>query len=346
MVFKKNLGVCLMKNFILLISLIIIFEQISFSNDSEILNLKKMGVNVWMSGGGEIEIYKDSKITPNELYLIQKIKFNSFKIDKPRFLNDKNIININLNVESMIIQNQDITEGMMKHISQMKKLFYLDISHCRFDKNAIRYFSNFEKMETIYVRYTNFDDDDIINFNKYYNLKELSLDGTNITDKSIKNFPDSKLLRGIGIAKTKISIKGLYEILDKYKQLNDVGYWDNPITDKEYIDLKKYTDFLSKNNPKNVFGVRVTTIIDKQKRILITSNAVIKGNYINIRQEANTKSHMLIQLHDGEKVYLIKKSEHQDEIGGENHHWYYIEFQKNGKTIQGWVYGKFIKIVE
>ncbi len=173
----------------------------------------------------------------------------------------------------------------------------------------------------------------------------------------------------------KNSLKGYKKSLDgienvEFKRILLHGQWVNYYSSYMMSNRKKYymvifpenekqsyqlTVMIENPNPtieeeitakKILFSVRKEEKCNSISKAAAKKQSTITGDFINIRNSPYKQAFVLLQLNNGSKVYVIGKSKHQDEIGGEKHYWYKIEFQKDGKTNQGWVYGKFIKILD
>jgi hypothetical protein len=179
----------------------------------------------------------------------------------------------------------------------------------------------------------------------------------------LSNIPEEKNLK-----EYKKSLNGIENV--EFKRIFFNGQWVNYYSSYMMSNRKKYYMLIFSKNEKQTYQITVmienpNPTIEEEitaRKILFSvrkeekSNSIIKsaskkqsliaGNFINIRNSPYKQALVLLQLNDGDKVYMIGKSDHQDEIGGEKNYWYKIEFQKDGKTIQGWVYGKFIKVLE
>ncbi len=70
--------------------------------------------------------------------------------------------------------------------------------------------------------------------------------------------------------------------------------------------------------------------------------ALIVGDNVRIRSEANTTAKVVATLRIGSVVRILEKSSDRDKMGKKNEFGYYWYKIDAGKNVKGWVYGQFL----
>ncbi|MBU0488955.1 MAG: SH3 domain-containing protein [Bacteroidetes bacterium] len=65
----------------------------------------------------------------------------------------------------------------------------------------------------------------------------------------------------------------------------------------------------------------------------------IKGSHVNIRENANTTSKVIMQLNTGDSCKILDKGK-KEKIGDQTDFWYHIDYSGN----EGWVFGAFTSV--
>lgn len=152
---------------------------------------------------------------------------------------------------------------------------------------------------------------------------------------------------------SEIEVKALRKIII-IGELTGYGNWMGlmPYNEREYpLNLYPNINFLYDENLQRWFISDIAYLepdrgASKNPEYTEREEALITGDNVNVREASKVNSKVLIQLNKNDKIVVIGKTNELVEIGGEKHYWYKIGIQKNENYIQGWVFGKFIKILD
>jgi len=73
------------------------------------------------------------------------------------------------------------------------------------------------------------------------------------------------------------------------------------------------------------------------------NNFILTTDNVNVRAKANIKSKILAKIKMGQKVKLIKRTDVALTAGDKKGFWAWVEFEKNGKTVKGYVFDAYLE---
>jgi Leucine-rich repeat (LRR) protein len=110
------------------------------------------------------------------------------------------------------VDPDSITDTGFRHVSELTRLEYLDVSNLKISRQAVSYFANMKMLRVLRMANTRLNDDGLASLSALSSLEDLDISGTKVTPEGLSRLRPLSKLRRLNLEGIAITVGGLQHL--------------------------------------------------------------------------------------------------------------------------------------